>query len=1010
MLADTGLAHEFKSDDFVVIKARASASVADSWQELDEQRRKGVTLAQMQETAEGDEKDDTVESEELDETLELEAQVVTGSRLQGGDLTARIFSYSAEDIATRGVSNLEEFFRTLPWAFSSVTTQTNMYNTPGDNPGNLALGVSTVNLRAMGSANTLVLVNGRRVAGKAGSEEDFANLMHVPLSAIERVEIQLDGASAVYGSDAIGGVVNFITKKNYRGLSASARRDYSSNDADKTRFELQGGYAWGNGNATLIVSRDKSEPITNSKAGWSTSDFRDLFGPEYDQRRQDVGQPGVVCEWLYPNPFLPPGLVLPVTTQCSFLDRTRYQLPSGHTGLDAGIDDFKVNDITPFDEIRPQNGEDSTNTSVTLNLEQYITDSLRVFADIQYSKHEAFQDFGYQLGAYIVPASNAYNPFGRAVIVNYAPVAEIKSGRIPSPYTTSDSELRTVTAGFIWEFGDGHELNFHVSRSKAERSAWRLLGQYQRQRWDPSAEGFYAALASPDPGRAFNLFGNGESQGEAFEEFLTTAFGPLEGTTDSRSFDATFSGNLFEMWGGAVEYSAGAEFRKNRIWQRTTDYVRGGADGPRVETAASRLGVEQPSREIAAYYAELAFPFIGRLNARPALESLILTLQARRDEYTTYGADGGGEFGCEQFEQFTFVPDQGWVAISFPGYDCGLRTGNVKLAENKHSATSPRVGFRYKPTVGFTLRGAWSRSFRPPVWNDQFNAQGPREFTSYYFDPFDPDGPLTEPIPIRTVFSNYSRELEPEYSDNFSFGFNWSPETMPGLSWTVDWSRVDFTNRIELSGTLFNYPEIAWKLPELVERNQRGDAITVYSRPLNIAEKISEIVETRLEYSFDTRLGNFTPSINYTRVLDEFFQASSDTPRISDVGTQNGSDDYTLQGALSWYKDRMSADLFIYHTPAYMNNRALQCFGDKFRIGQCDVWGKVLSLDVGSLTTVDLTVTYQFDNGLRVRAGGSNIFDRKPPTTLYSLSLPYDPTRWDARGQVLFLELKWEIF
>ena len=99
----------------------------------------------------------------------------------------------------------------------------------------------------MGWENTLVLLNGRRVAGTAGYEDDFVNLLNVPLSAIERVDVQLDGASAVYGADAIGGVVNFITRKNYRGLSATYRQEFSSTDADSTNANITGGYSWGTG-------------------------------------------------------------------------------------------------------------------------------------------------------------------------------------------------------------------------------------------------------------------------------------------------------------------------------------------------------------------------------------------------------------------------------------------------------------------------------------------------------------------------------------------------------------------------------------------------------------------------------------------------------------------------------------------------------------------------------------------------------------------------------------------
>ena len=202
----------------------------------------------------------------VEEPVELEAQTVTGSRLTTGDATARVYSITAEDIKRLGVSNVEELMRTLPWTYSSITQQTsgleNSALAPSDVDKNLravdnlaaglilfevitGFGTSTVNLRALGSANTLVLINGRRIAGRAGDEEGFANLLNVPLSAIERVDIQLDGGSAVYGADAIGGVINFITKRNYTGAAVTLRQDFSSTDADRTNASIQGGYGWG---------------------------------------------------------------------------------------------------------------------------------------------------------------------------------------------------------------------------------------------------------------------------------------------------------------------------------------------------------------------------------------------------------------------------------------------------------------------------------------------------------------------------------------------------------------------------------------------------------------------------------------------------------------------------------------------------------------------------------------------------------------------------------------------
>ena len=935
-----------------------------------------------------------------EESLELAAQTVTGSRLVGGDRTARVYSFSAEDIATRGVSSIEELMRTLPWAFSSITSQTNTYFGSGaedtdKNIGALGLGTSTVNLRALGSANTLVLINGRRVAGAAGDEDNFVNLVNVPLGAIERVDIQLDGASAVYGADAIGGVVNFITKKNYQGATVTVRNEFSSTDADKTNISLQGGYAWGSGNITATASRDTSKPISNFKTGWTSSDYRDRFGPEFDARLPvNAAQPGTVCD--FNGSYIFPG--------CSFFGQTM-QLRPGHSGVGATPEDFTT-DLTPSDYVRPQNGEDSTNDSFTLNIEQYVTDNFRVYADVLYSKHDAFQEHATQMSRYLIPASNAFNPFGRTVMVSYWPIAEIESGLIPHSYTESENKQWNYSAGFIWEFGSGHQFELSASRSKSENFAWQIRSDWRRNEFDPSQKQFYAALESSDPNVALNLFGDGSAQGSAFSELFTSALGPNYGFTERTTYEPLLRGQLFRLWGGPIDYAVGAEFREDVVYSHGERFVEGGGR----ERSFGRediIGVAEPAQDLTAYFFELALPFVGQDNARPGLRELVLSIQARRDTYKAQGAAGGvGEviqgFGITRR---AYIPGQGWTDVFLPFPD-RRDVGSPELIETSKSDTSPRVALRYAPTRALVMRAAWSQSFRPPVFGDLFNTRNPRIFTGYYVDPYHPDG-ITTPIFPPLNSASFNPDIRSELSDNYSLGFDWSPGSLPGLRWTVDWSRIDFTHKIDYASTLLsNHPEIAFQLPEIVERDANGYITQVNIGQLNLAKKVSELLDTRLEYSFGTSMGDFTARLNYTRVLDEYFQITEGAERIARKGTGAGSDEYKLTGALSWLRGRFAVDLFVYYTPSYENDRTGTCGEAAGRCGGA-YFGPRPSLKVDALTTVDLTVAYRFDNGLRIRGGGRNIFEADSPT-LWN-ALPYDPTRWDARGQVLFLELHYEM-
>ena len=1022
MLTDTGLDYEFTSANVVLVQQAQEAQEDDG--------------------AEPDAASDESAAAEEEEPLELEKQVVTGSRLVGGDPTARVYSYTAEDIAARGVSTLEEFFRTLPWTYPSITTQTNTSlhfqgTDQEDEYIELGLGISTVNLRNMGSANTLVLMNGRRIAG-TGEEDDFANILNVPLSAIERVDIQLDGASAVYGSDAIGGVVNFITKRNYTGLSLDYRHEFSSTDANQTTASITGGYAWGSGNVTAIVSRDTSDPITNSKTGLTTLDFRPRLGPEFDLRSYTTGQPGVVCEFEAPS-------WAPTLFRC-VRNGPRYQLPANHSGVGATVEDFIVfargePSPFPYDSLLPQNGEESTTESFTVNFEQYLTDDLRVYADLVYSKRESYQEYTPQIAGIIpVPSTNAHNPFGRPMLVQYTAVREFADGLLPPQFTEATNEKRDLNFGVIWAFGGSHELSLDATRTKSERETFRLRARGRREQWDPTADAYYAALSSSDPSRAINVFGNGEAPGSAFDGFLTTTQGPINGDSETRQYNLTLRGSLFDMWGGRAAYTVGGEYRENIIFKTQTTY--GNQQGRllrNMEDTGSKIGVDRPSRESTAYYAELALPLVGPENSRPGVHALTMTLQARRDETESTASAYVGTRGA--YLSFEFLdplpvpywhPEDGWLIYEQRRW--AFRYADVvhdfNYTTTKQSRTSPSLGLRYQPVESLVMRTRWTRAFRPPVWSDQYQTcidpppdsfcSPDTRFRSSFsgVDPYHPDGPTEFSLPFGTVIRQvYNTELENEHSDTYSVGFEWNPLTIPGLKWTVDWSKTDFSNRIE-DGVAVAFmaqlrPELIMNHPQVVTRDANGEIESLLFLPINLNEKYSELIDTSLQYTFATRFGSFTPRIAYTRVLADRVQVGpTEESQLDFEGTMFGPDEYQLEGSLSWLWNRFAADLFVYYTPSYVNDRAAYCSSARQQApgSRCAAipW-EWLSIDVPSLTTVDLTVTYRMDNGLRIRVGGRNILDRAAPPNVFGGSLPYDPTRWDARGQVFFVDLNWEM-
>ena len=209
ILADTNLAYEFIADDSVVIKKTAA-------------KKKGKKV--------------DIENEEVEEIV----VTGTGSNIRGVKNEALpVVAITREDILDTGYATLPDLLINLPQNFSRRVELN---------------GVTYANLRGLGNSYTLVLINGRR-QGK-GDEKHGTDISMIPLSAVERVEVLTDGAAAIYGSDAVAGVVNIILREDYSGAETTLRygHDTKSSGFDSWRLTQSLGSSWESGNAMLNYS------------------------------------------------------------------------------------------------------------------------------------------------------------------------------------------------------------------------------------------------------------------------------------------------------------------------------------------------------------------------------------------------------------------------------------------------------------------------------------------------------------------------------------------------------------------------------------------------------------------------------------------------------------------------------------------------------------------------------------------------------------------------------------
>ena len=902
--------------------------------------------------------DDEVEEQSVeargadDSELEFDEIITTGTRLGRRDLSARVETITADEIEARGLATLEDVIRSIPQNYSSINSATNLAT--AQNPsdvrlGNVGVGISTANLRGLGSAATLVLVNGRRLAGSAGQEDFFTNLRDIPAAAIERVEVLLDGGSQIYGADAIGGVINIVLKKNYTGAQFSARYEDSSTGGDLERLSAYFGYAWGSGSVSATASQTKRDPVANADVGFTTRDHRPFFPTDDpDQNavldaRLDTPRSGVLFFLSDPRP------------------RQLFILPPGNDGRNiAGRGDLIPYDpeTDRLDQIDPHAISERDDTSVTINLEQSLFDGRVVLrGELLQTRAESVRQFnvGPLEDPYLVPEENAFNNFGEAVAVqSYFPTREFADGLVPAQQQNSITKQRRHAFGIDLHLTDTLQLTAETLRSRSDGEATQIAFRTRvNAAFTPNPQlqtRLDSLLSSDDPNVAVNFFGDGSGQNASIAEFFIPAFG-VSGVTRTNQFTTYLKGELFELPAGAVDFVIGREVRDERVPNTFFDSV------------LEDIARDSANRDVTAVFAELWVPIFSSENAIPGFHGLSLTLQARHDDYELSGAVGR--------EPPPFPP------------------GPPIIVEKKFDRTSPRYGLSWAPTEDLLVRGSYSEGFQPPAFTDLFNASD-LELSlpfPFIFDPL-----LGRSVP-GTLSTGGNIDLVPETSENISAGFTYTPSWVSGLQVSVDYSRLDFSNRIAGAFELLNLlePEVVGNLPDLFIRDADGNLETFVSRPVNISKTVSDILDADISYRFETSWGVFEPGVYVSYVLDQFNQAAPGGEEVSFRGRTIGLDRYILTGRLGWEHDRWSGAMFVNHTPSYQNESVFV--------------PEVAQLEIESRTTVDFSVAYHRDDlGLTVRGGARNLFDEDFPFGFFGGGAPFDGRRVDLRGRVLYLE------
>jgi iron complex outermembrane receptor protein len=541
------------------------------------------------------------------EVSELEEIVVTGTHIKGSTAAgSRVFVIDREAIDASGYGRVQDLMVLIPQNFSGNSDISRQNNT-----SNLVY-QSEVQLRGLGPGTTLTLVNGRRLP-TGGTQGAFVDISGIPAAAIERIEVLPDGASALYGSDAIGGVVNFILRKDYQGAETRARYGVSSGgEAGEVQASQLFGMHGSAGQALFGYQYTQRDNMIRAARDYTATngDLRPFGGSD---SRTVGGNPGQIL-----NASRLPAFAIPSGQNGTGLTTTDL-LPSV-----TNYQDTSQSDLFPDQKVH----------SAFVNASRDFGDRVSAFADVRYSTRDVrFIGAGVNQTTVLVPSSNPFyvNPFGGTAPVRVA----YDFGRDLGP-TTQIGTTHTLAGG------TGVDIRLHDD--------WELKisGTYGREsnlfRWlnlvNTAARD--AALADDDPATALNVFGDGSYTNPATLELIRNNTSFQRGVSTLWSGDAIIDGSLMRLPAGTLRLAVGAEYRDETL--QSSDL---GVDNFNAAVRASR-------RDVAAF-GELAVPLISQeAGSIPGIRELSLSLAGRYDEYSDAGSSWNPKVGL------------GWVVT--PGF------------------------------------------------------------------------------------------------------------------------------------------------------------------------------------------------------------------------------------------------------------------------------------------------------------------------------------------------------
>ena len=730
---------------------------------------------------------------------------VTGSNIKRVDqeTVAPVEIITREQIERTGQATVAEVLRNIP---------SNTGGSFGENFSNsFASGSAGISLRGLGQKTTLVLLNGRRTAGYGFAQnlqDSFVDLNSIPTSAVERIEVLKDGASAIYGSDAIAGVVNIILRKDYKGMEVSGQVGYFEGKKDY-RFNATAG--WGDiardrwsAFATLDYYKRENVLFSDLDFGNGKRDFRHVAGGRNQQSLTAAG----TWRQLNANGSLSPNHR--AISECANFG----EVVTGPQAVDRGLlaatsplalatNTFCAIDINHQLSALPE----TERIGVISRFTKEFSASATGYVELGLSRVENFQVFTppVWVTTALQPTAAGLRPF--AFTANFAP------GAAGNPF---DSNARFI----------GNLQDFGTRDQKTVSDTIRVLAglTYTVRNWDlDSAIGFSrneisqdnynralksgmsAALgipSSPQPpvplvtSSLINLDRPSQTPDTVRDMIRTTV--KRESTSELKFIDTKASTELWKMAGGSVGLALGAEYREEKLNDRPDASASGG------DILGQGITATDGKRDNYAVYAEMSLPLTRRLEANVA---------GRYDHYSDYG-----------------------------------------------TSTTPKAGIKFKATDSLLLRANWGKGFRAPTLPEISPS-----VATFFVTVNDPVTGATN-VQISGAFAG-NPDLEAEESTSTTAGIIFEPNQ--NFSVGVNYYKIDWTNIVLAPSfqDIVNQGD-----PTRVIRDPvTGNIVTVFANYFNAAKLITNGWDLEARYRMNMGAGRLTTRLNVAYV-DSFKQ------------------------------------------------------------------------------------------------------------------------------------------